>query len=139
MSRTESLNILGVGHLGIRVADLARSLHFYEHLGFTKVAGPFEGDPVVILKNPAGVEINLIVNAIPTSSSNVLMDIPERHPGFTHVALLVADLEQTQARLAALGIELSGGPVSFPNGAKAVFVRDPDRNVIELHQPKATP
>jgi hypothetical protein len=37
-------------------------------------------------------------------------------------------------RLAAAGIPLSGGPVRFGPGAEAIFVRDPDRNVIELHQ-----
>lgn len=134
MTRPEPVAILGVAHLGIRIAELQRSLDFYERLGFKRVAGPFAGEPVVILENAAGVEINLIVNAVPSSSSNVLMDVPDKHPGYTHVALLVSDLEQTRERLATLGIELSGGPVSFPNGARAVFVRDPDRNVIELHQ-----
>jgi len=43
---------------------------------------------VLILKNPAGVELNLIVNA--TTEVNLLMDVPEKHPGWTHVALAVA-------------------------------------------------
>jgi hypothetical protein len=29
---------------------------------------------------------------------------------------------------------LSGGPVHLGAHAQAIFVRDPDRNVIELHQ-----
>ena len=131
---TQPIEIVGVAHLGIRVADLERSLRFYEQLGFRLIAGPFEHEPVAILENAAGVEINLIVNASPMSGGNVLMDIPEKHAGYTHVALLVPSLEQTCARLEALGIEPSGGPVTFPNGARAVFVRDPDRNVIELHE-----
>ena len=36
--------------------------------------------------------------------------------------------------LNAAGIPLSGGPVRFGPNAQAIFVRDPDRNVIELHQ-----
>lgn len=131
---TQPIEIVGVAHLGIRVADFERSLGFYGQLGFQLIAGPFEHEPVAILENGAGVEINLIVNATPASSGNVLMDIPEKHAGYTHVALLVSSLDETCARLAALGIEPSGGPVTFPNGARAVFVRDPDRNVIELHE-----
>lgn len=133
-STNRPLEIVGVAHLGIRVADFERSRRFYELLGFRHVAGPFEHQPVAILENEAGVEINLIINASPTSSDNVLMDIPEKHPGYTHVALLVPNLDETLARLAALGIETSDGPVTFPNGSRAVFVRDPDRSVIELHE-----
>jgi len=133
-SSNRPVEIVGVAHLGIRVADFERSRHFYEQLGFRHTAGPFEHEPVAILENDAGVEINLIINAAPASSGNVLMDIAEKHAGYTHVALLVQSLEETLARLAALGIEPSGGPVTFPNGSRAVFVRDPDRSVIELHE-----
>ena len=39
-----------------------------------------------------------------------------------------------KARLEAAGVALSGGPVRFGPRAQGIFVRDPDRNVIELHQ-----
>lgn len=133
-SANRPVEIVGVAHLGIRVADFERSRRFYEQLGFQHVAGPFDHEPVAILENAAGVEINLIINATPASGGNVLMDIAEKHAGYTHVALLVPSLEETLARLEALGIEPSGGPVTFPNGSRAVFVRDPDRSVIELHE-----
>ena len=126
--------IQGVAHIGIRVAELERSQAFYAVLGFELTGGPYGSEPVAILKHPAGVEINLIINAKGRDGHNVLMDEEVKHAGYTHVALLVPSLEQTCARLEALGIEPSGGPVTFPNGACAVFVRDPDRNVIELHQ-----
>jgi catechol 2,3-dioxygenase-like lactoylglutathione lyase family enzyme len=37
-------------------------------------------------------------------------------------------------RLEAAGVPLSGGPVRFETGAHAIFVRDPDGVVVELHQ-----
>jgi catechol 2,3-dioxygenase-like lactoylglutathione lyase family enzyme len=37
-------------------------------------------------------------------------------------------------RLTAAGIPLSGGPIELAPGRRATFVRDPDGNVIELHQ-----
>ena len=127
-------SILGIAHLGIRVAELERSLAFYALLGFEHVAGPFEHEPVVILENAAGVEINLIVNAVPESNENVLMDVPQKYAGYTHAALVIEDVAQAVEVLRQHGIEPSGGTVDFPTGARGIFVRDPDRNVIELHQ-----
>ncbi|MDD9947437.1 MAG: VOC family protein [Myxococcales bacterium] len=127
--------ITGVAHLGIRVHDLARSRVFYERLGFEFVMGPIGPEPVAILKHPAGVEINLVLNAARATDANVLMDIEEKHAGYTHVALAIRDLDAARALLDAEGIAISGGPVDYPGGARGLFIRDPDRNVVELYQP----
>ena len=126
--------ITGLAHIGIRVHDLERSLRFYELLGFRKTAGPIGPEPVAILDHPSGLEVNLVLNALSAGEPNILMDMPDKHPGITHFALLCADILAAQARLAAAGIPLSGGPIQFGPRAKGIFVRDPDRNVIELHQ-----
>ena len=126
--------ISGLAHIGIRVHDLERALRFYELLGFTKTAVPLGPEPVAILSHPSGLELNLILNAPSAATPNVLMDVAEKHPGITHVALLCPDIMAAKDRLAAAGIPLSGGPVRFSADAQAIFVRDPDRNVIELHQ-----
>jgi len=47
---------------------------------------------------------------------------------------LCSDILAAKERLEAAGFPLSGGPLRFETGAQAIFVRDPDRNVIELHQ-----
>lgn len=125
--------IHGIAHVGIRVADLERSLAFYRVLGFELLLGPIGSEPVAILKNAGGVEINLIINAV-DEGHNVLMDEAVKHAGYTHVALACDDIDAARARLEAAGIPLSGGPVTFPHGHRAIFVRDPDRNVLELHQ-----
>ena len=129
-----SITVYGLAHIGIRVHDLDRSLAFYSLLGFTKVAGPIGPEPVAILEHPSGLELNLVLNAPTASEPNILMDVPERHAGITHFALLCSDIFAARLRLEAAGIPLSGGPVRFETGAHAIFVRDPDRNVIELHQ-----
>ncbi|HVW25670.1 MAG TPA: VOC family protein [Polyangiaceae bacterium] len=126
--------ISGLAHIGIRVHDLDRSVRFYELLGFEKTAGPIGPEPVAILEHPSGLELNLVLNAKGANEPNILMDVPEKHPGITHFALLCPDILDAKARLEAAGIPLSGGPVQFGPGAKGIFVRDPDRNVIELHQ-----
>ncbi len=127
------VTVTGLAHIGIRVHDLARSVAFYELLGFTKTAGPVGPEPVAILDHPSGLEINLVLNAPGANVPNILMDVPAKHPGITHIALLVPDLEEAQAAIEAAGIELSGGPMEFMPMAHGFFVRDPDRNVIEIH------
>jgi lactoylglutathione lyase len=126
--------ILGLAHIGIRVHDLERSVRFYELLGFKKTAGPIGPEPVAILEHPSGVEVNLILNAPNADEPNVLMDVAGKPPGITHFALLCPDIMAAKEQLAAAGIALSGGPIRFGPGAQGIFVRDPDRNVIELHQ-----
>ncbi len=128
------VTITGLAHIGIRVHDLARSAAFYELLGFSTPIVPASKDPVAILEHPSGVEINLIINAPVAKEANVLMDVPTKHAGITHFALMVPDLEAAQATLEAAGISLSGGPVQFTPTQRGFFVRDPDGNVIELHQ-----
>lgn len=128
------VTITGLAHIGIRVHDLARSVAFYELLGFTKTIGPVGPEPVAILDHPSGVEINLVLNAPDANEPNILMDVQAKHPGITHIALLVPDLDAARATLEAAGISLSGGPIQFTPTARGFFVRDPDRNVIELHQ-----
>ncbi|MHA1567265.1 MAG: VOC family protein [Alphaproteobacteria bacterium] len=133
MSKT--LEITGVAHIGIRVHDLDRARTFYALLGFEFVIGPVGPEPVAILAHPAGVEINLILNSASPDADNILMDVPVKHAGYTHVALSITDIEGAVATLEAAGVTITEGPVNFPGGARAIFVRDPDRNVIELNQP----
>ncbi|HJU21290.1 MAG TPA: VOC family protein [Casimicrobiaceae bacterium] len=133
---TTAINIHGLAHIGIRVHDLERSAAFYALLGFVKTAGPLGPEPVAILEHACGLEVNLVLNATSAREPNILMDVPEKHAGITHFALLCPDIIAAKRRLEEAGIELSGGPVRFDTGAQAIFVRDPDRNVIELHQRK---
>src|SRR6201993_3231978 len=129
----QKIAIERVDHIGIRVRDLERALSFYRVLGFDLLRRP-EGDDVAIVRNGNGVELNLIFNAnVGEPGTNVLMDVPEKFPGYTHIALRVGSIPATIAALKANDIAISQGPVSFgQSGQISVFVRDPDRNVIEL-------
>jgi lactoylglutathione lyase len=136
MAMTQTVAIERVAHIGIRVRDLDRALAFYRVLGFT-LSRRAEGDDVAIIRNPQGVEINLIFNAnAGDPAKNVLMDVGEKYAGYTHVALGVASIPATIAALKANKIAITQGPVRFgEDGGVSVFIRDPDRNVIELRGP----
>ena len=131
---SQGIAIERVDHIGIRVRDLDRALAFYKVLGF-EMAHRAEGDDVAIIRNDANVEINLIFNAnAGDPAKNILMDIAgEKYAGYTHVALRVVSIPATIATLKSNAITITQGPVKFgEDGGVSVFVRDPDRNVIEL-------
>jgi lactoylglutathione lyase len=129
----DGITVERVDHIGIRVRDLDRALGFYRVLGF-ELAHKVTFDAVAIIKNAAGVEINLIINAnAGDAAKNILMDVGEKYAGFTHVALRVGSIEATIAALRDNDVAISDGPVRFGDDqGVSVFVRDPDRNVIEL-------
>jgi len=61
------------------------------------------------------------------------MDVGDKYPGYTHLALRVGSIKGTIEVLKENGIRITQGPVSFDrSGHVSIFVRDPDRNVIEL-------
>jgi lactoylglutathione lyase len=129
----ETIAIERVDHIGVRVRDLDRALDFYRVLGFA-LAHRAVGDAVAIVRNDHGIELNLVFNANGgDSATNILMDVPEKFPGYTHIALRVTSIPATLAALKVNNIAVTQGPVSFGDaGQVSVFVRDPDRNVIEL-------
>jgi lactoylglutathione lyase len=119
--------VTGLSHVGIRVHDYDRSRAFYGLLGFEHAWGPVGPDNVAAMRHASGLELNFIVNAPSPNAANILMDIAEKHPGITHLALRVSNVAGVEAALQAAGV-----PISGHRGDKALFVRDPDRNVIEL-------
>ncbi len=125
------LEITNVNHVGIRISNKARSIDFYSLLGFDLIndAG-FESGHPVIMKHPSGVVLNLLGPADTPGDINILMDVDEKHTGITHVALTVASLSQAKEFVSGHDIKITG---SFSFGEmSAIFIRDPDRNVIEL-------
>ena len=126
--------ISGINHIGLRVSDLDTARAFYKQLGFIFVVGPIGPEPVAIMEHPSGIIINLILNANTNPESNILMDVDEKYPGYTHVALEVSNVDTVKAALESKHITITEGPVTFPGG-RSIFIRDQDSNVIEFHEP----
>jgi lactoylglutathione lyase len=126
--------IIGINHIGIRVKNLERARTFYEQLGFIFLVGPIGPEPVAIMEHPSGVIINLILNADTSKEVNILMDVADKYPGYTHVALDVNNIKSVQKLIEELGIIITEGPITLPDGGVMFFIRDQDENVIEFHQ-----
>jgi catechol 2,3-dioxygenase-like lactoylglutathione lyase family enzyme len=121
-----------LNHIGIRVRELGRSAEWYALLGF-RLIWKSEQHKVACLRNDEiGVELNLIFNSNDSNGGkNVLMDVEPKYPGFNHLSFRVPSIRDTIEALHAASVEIREGPVSL-GGEVAVFVRDPDLNVVEL-------
>ncbi len=127
------IDIERVDHIGVRVKDLERAKKFYEIFGFKQVSAA-DNDAVVVIKNAQDVELNLIYNATTENDGkNILMDVDDKFAGYTHVALRISSVLDTLKELQERDITITQGPVAFGrDGHVSLFLRDPDRNVIEL-------
>ena len=67
------------------------------------------------------------------------MDDPIKYLGYAHIALEVTDINAAQQALQNKGIVITDGPITLPDGAVMLFIRDQDKNVIEFHQPRLQP
>ncbi|MER3452131.1 MAG: hypothetical protein C4344_00005 [Acidimicrobiia bacterium] len=134
-------------HTGQVVRDLARSEHFYAGaLGFEKVFElTVEGDqPARLLRLPGEVRMRAVylrrdglVLELMEFATPALVE-PDRtpvmnEPGLTHISLVVDDLDA-----ACAAVEAHGGRVLADTRLPtAVFVQDPDAQLVELLGPEA--
>jgi predicted enzyme related to lactoylglutathione lyase len=136
-----------VSHVGVCVADMARSARFYtEALGFTEEyyldVGP-PGDACDVLTELPGLSCRVgffqqdgIRIELCTYTSPAVVGPAERRAmnqlGLTHLSLIVEDLDATAARIAEYGGEVHGHTrIMTPHGAM-IFCSDPDGIRIEL-------
>jgi len=129
------MQIKGLNHVGVRVMDFERAIRFYEMLGFRMTRKDLIERVVVLRHDASGIEINLLDNGNNDNGQrNVLMDVETKFPGYTHYAITVDSAADAKTFLEASGVTITQGPVTFGDGKTSVFVRDPDRNVIEFTQ-----
>ncbi|WP_339487873.1 VOC family protein [Pseudomonas sp. EL_65y_Pfl2_R95] len=126
--------ICAYDHIGIRVSDKPRAIAFYQALGFVESATfpLYEANEMLTAD---GVRINLIFNgARQANAHNVLLDAPLKLPGMTHPAFVVDDLHALESWLNEQGIVITEGPHHIGPRRIALFIRDPDGNVLEFNQ-----
>jgi len=144
------VTVTGLDHAGLTVADLERSLTFYEGLLELPLAGIAleESAEIAAIFGQPGARVRIADLMLPGGSILELLQyehpaeapVDARHTqaGTAHIALGVRDLAAVNARLVAAGVDVvSDRPVTLQtgdawNGVTVLYVRDPDRNVIEL-------
>lgn len=127
------MRISAYDHVGIRVTDRARALAFYERLGFV-VDEALSNERVAEMTTPQDVRINLIFNGVSTPDGrNILLDHPDKWPGFTHAAFVVDRLQTVLDWARREGVAITEGPVDWGRRLTC-FLRDPDGNVLEFNQ-----
>jgi catechol 2,3-dioxygenase-like lactoylglutathione lyase family enzyme len=141
------MGIQRVGHLGICVSDLARSLRFYRDLlGFRELSGlevaGAHTDRLLGLKDVKlravylerdGMRIELLAFASP-EPQGASVPRPMNQLGLTHLSLRVSGLPGLVQDLRTAGVEVLEGTEihSFAAGSAAIFITDPDGTRIEL-------
>jgi catechol 2,3-dioxygenase-like lactoylglutathione lyase family enzyme len=129
-------------HVGQCVTDLDRSKRFYcELFGFTlerEINPPDESSAKLLsLAPPMGmtaaylVRDGLVLELLHFSADGQTQPFRPRtmnEPGLTHISLSVDDLDAVCARVPEFGGEV----IASTNIGAAVFVRDPDGQLLEL-------
>ena len=128
-------------HIGHCVSDLERSRAFYEHaLGFQfwrEIAPPDEATGTLLaLEGPLAMRAcylrldGLVLELLHFAAPNQRRSARRRalnEPGLTHLSI-ACDIDETLK-----GVEAFGGTIEHAtNVENAVFVRDPDGQLIEL-------
>lgn len=145
------MSIRGLDHAGVTVANLDRSLGFYEGLLGLAVAGISleEGGEVGVVVGHPEARVRIADLALPDGGVLELLEyeVPAEDPagarhtqaGTAHIALRVDDLDAMHARLVAAGADVvtQAGPVRIVGspgweGVGVLYLRDPDGNVLEL-------
>lgn len=112
-------------HAALLVSNLEQAQRFYEHiLGLERVDRPLKFPGVWYQIGP--VQLHLMTAADPHAE----LVNPEKWGRNRHLAFAVTDLEGMKTRLSTENypFQLSA------SGRAALFVQDPDGNVIELSQ-----
>ena len=118
-------------HVGLRVADLERSIAFYTTVGY-EVVGHVPGTGfghLTMLKLPADDFVTVELVHDPTTGE---VDLGT---GLSHLVVQVESLDATVARLAAGGIRAED--TVSPDGSndfRTTWITDPDGRRIELVQ-----
>ncbi len=121
-----------IGHVHLKVADLARAVAFYRLLGFEVTQ--YLGTQAAFL-GADGYHHHIGLN---TWESAGAPPAPPGHAGLYHLAVLYPDraaLARALTRVLEAGFALEGA--ADHGVSEAVYLRDPDGNGVELYRDRA--
>jgi catechol 2,3-dioxygenase-like lactoylglutathione lyase family enzyme len=145
------VTVRGIDHAGLTVQSLGAALHFYRDLLGLRVIdeGEDSGPELDAIAGLCGMRIRYAELDL---GGGQLLELIQFHPpeggrlaqgprdaGAAHVALRVDDVDAVYGRLVAAGVRVPGRPTTITargawNGARCVYVEDPDGRTVELVQ-----
>lgn len=118
----------GIDNIGIAVTDLARSMAFYEKLGFTK-SYDYDAD-VKGASLSCGSAVLFLFQTKQANPQAVKRDpsLAQNPPGLDHISFVVEDVDAIYNDLKAKGVTFNGEPADQDWGARLVGLKDLDGN-----------
>ena len=121
----------GLGHLAFRVNDLDASLDFYARLGFPEMLRLLndKGEPWIVYLRITDTQY---LELFP-GGDGAKVPAPER-TGLMHLCLTVEDIDQAEASLREVGVELMHprSETRGLDGNRGMWIQDPDGHQIEI-------
>jgi lactoylglutathione lyase len=119
------MKFIGLHHVAIHVADVSRSVDFYEKkLGLNQIARPDFDFPGAWFDLGDGRQLHLI--------GGLTVAVHSSNRG-NHFAIGVDSITEAADFLRSLPLKFMG-PKQRPDGAHQIFVIDPDGHFVELTQ-----
>ena len=123
------LRLKAIDHVGLRVSDMDKTLHFYQQLGLTllRASGPGADGRRAAVIQVGSQEINLV------SRPEFVPSGENQHIGIDHFCLQVeaASFDDVIADLQRAGIDVGKGAEQRRDGT-SVYLHDPDGVRVEL-------
>jgi catechol 2,3-dioxygenase-like lactoylglutathione lyase family enzyme len=122
-----NLQIESLSAVTLSVSDIARSMRFYESLGFEKKPGDTMPGFVSYQLGGGGGAQPAYLN---------LLEVPHGpFGGWGRVIVYVSDVDAFHAHLLSLGIAPEFGPTDAPWGERYFHVADPDGHELSFAKP----
>lgn len=122
--------VLGFEHVGIQIADLDKSISFYQEVVGLELLDQFLHTDGKMKLAFLGVKDQIIVELIEGYNP----DLPDEGK-VHHIAFKVDNIEAERKRLQSANVEWIYEDITvLPNGAKYIFFRGPDKEWIEFFE-----
>jgi len=139
--------IHGLGHVGLCVSDIERSLAFYcDGLGMKVILDlDIQDDRVARVIGVPGAKTRIVhlqlgdailelFSYYEPDGKNVARAIQQYDQGLTHIGFEVSNIHAHIEELRKKGVEFLGEPVEFRPGVWVVYFRGPDGEVCEFRE-----
>ena len=118
--------IKGIEHIALYTKNAKALTDWYvKYLGTKIVVDTGKG--VFFVAFPDGSMLEIVEN-----SKEENIPTPLETPGIRHLAITVDDFEDAEAKIREANTEILQEPLVAPNGAKTMFFRDLDGNILHF-------